>query len=102
MKRKRQGVPHDGVYARMRRSEQHGVGVFAIREIPKGANIFPHDDSKLVWLKKSTLNLDHLPAGIKDMYEDFCIIEDDGESYGCPKNFNSMTISWFLNHNRRN
>jgi SET domain-containing protein len=95
-------MPHDGVYARIERSRAHGVGVFAIRDIPKGTNLFADDDSEFVWKMKSSLKLEKLPHGVRDMYEDFCIIEDDGERYGCPKSFNLMTVSWFLNHNKRN
>jgi uncharacterized protein len=102
MSRKQQRMPHDGVYARIRRSKAHGVGVFAIRDIPKGADLFSGDDSELIWKKKSALKLNKVPSGIRAMYEDFCIIEDDGGTYGCPKNFNLMTVSWFLNHNNKN
>jgi hypothetical protein len=39
--------PHQGVYVRLRPSKLHGVGVFAIREIPPGTNLFPHDPGGL-------------------------------------------------------
>ena len=78
------------------------MGVFAIRDVAKGTNIFSDDDSKVIWIRKGALKLDRLPTGIREMYEDFCIIEDDGEIYGCPKSFNLMTVSWFLNHNQKN
>lgn len=38
-----------------------------------------------------------MPPQIKRLYEDFCIISDHGESYGCPRNFNRLTPAWFLN-----
>jgi hypothetical protein len=33
-------LPHDDVYTRLQCSPIHGVGVFAIRDVPKGTNIF--------------------------------------------------------------
>ena len=40
--------PHEGVFTRLRSSEIHGVGVFAIADIPKGQYIFEPDDSETV------------------------------------------------------
>jgi len=101
MKRKhRQTLPHDGVYARLKPSKLHGVGVFAIRDIPKGTNLFPGDDSKLSWKKRSALKLNMLPPEIKKLYNQFCLIKDKGETYGCPSSFNLMTVSWYLNHSK--
>jgi hypothetical protein len=37
-------MPHEKVYARLGCSD-HGVGVFAIKKIPKGAYIFDPDDA---------------------------------------------------------
>ncbi|PYJ84527.1 MAG: hypothetical protein DME22_12480 [Verrucomicrobia bacterium] len=73
MKRKEpRTMPHEQVYARIGRSKIHGVGVFAIRDIPKGTKIFPDDDSELIW----------------------------GETYGPPNSFNLMTVAWYLNHSK--
>jgi len=101
MKRKqKQAMPHKGVYARIRPSKIHGVGVFAIRDIPKGIKIFAGDDSELIWMKRSALKLDDLPEAIKRLYDQFCLIKDKGETYGCPKSFNLMTVPWYLNHSK--
>jgi SET domain-containing protein len=82
------------------RSRIHGVGVFAIRNVPKGAKLFEPDDGELVWMKKSALRLDELPQRIRQLYEDFCPIKDKGRRYGCPRSFNLMTIAWYLNHSK--
>jgi SET domain-containing protein len=101
MKRKpRCRLPHEGVYARIRPSKIHGVGVFAIRDIPKGTKLFREDDSELIWMKRSDLQLDKLPQGIRQLYDQFCLIKDKGETYGCPKSFNLMTVPWHLNHSK--
>lgn len=93
--RTNQEIPSNGVYTRIIPSKIHGVGVFAIRPIPNGTSIFPDDNAPIVWVKKSKIK--HLRAEIRRLYEDFCIIKDRGETYGCPANFSLMTAAWFLN-----
>jgi hypothetical protein len=94
-KRANRRLPSDGVFTRIKPSKIHGVGVFAIRAIPKGASIFPEDDAPIVWIKKSRIK--GLRSEIRRLYDDFCIIKDNGETYGCPTNFSLMTTAWFLN-----
>ena len=43
-------LPHENVYVRLGKSEIHGIGVFAIRPIPKGTDIFANDRVDLVWV----------------------------------------------------
>ena len=90
--------PHDGVCARIQKSKTNGVGVVAITNIKKGRYLFPDDELEIVWQDKTDFK--KLPAAIKHLYNDFCIIKNKGQSYGCPKNFNQITISWFLNHSK--
>src|ERR1039458_3476764 len=90
--------PHANVFVRLQPSAVHGIGVFSIRDIPKGAEVFPDDDSEVVWIKAEELNLSELPDHVRRLYEDFCIIKDKGALYGCPSNFNLMTVAWYLNH----
>lgn len=88
-------APHEGVYARLRPSPIHGVGVFAIRAIPKGTNIFPDDDEPMRWVPVDALA--GLPDEIRGLYDDFSVIKDNGRLYGCPRSFNHLTVSWYLN-----
>jgi SET domain-containing protein len=39
-----------------------------------------------------------MPRGIRQLYDQFCLIKDKGRTYGCPKSFNLMTVAWYLNH----
>jgi uncharacterized protein len=87
-------LPHHGVYTRLRPSKIHGVGVFAIKNIPKRTYVFADDDESIVWVEKKRIK--HLPKAVRDLYDDFCIIK--GNKYGCPKNFDSPTPAWYLNH----
>ena len=86
-------LPHDGVYTRLMPSATHGVGVFAIIDIPKGKYVFEPDDDALVSINAS--QAESLPAPIRKLYEDFCVLEDD--IYACPSSLNLLTPSWFLN-----
>ena len=100
MRRKKQNstLPHEGVYTRLRRSNIHGAGVFAVRDIPKDTNVFSTDESEVVWIDKKEIT--GLEPGVKKLYDDFCIIK--GDKYGCPKNFNNLTVAWYLNESRDN
>jgi len=86
-------LPHTDVHARLQPSPIHGIGVFAIRRIPKGTYIFPDDDEELLWIDKHMLG--RLGSEERKLYEDFCIIKDD--LYGCPRSFNNLTPAWYLN-----
>jgi SET domain-containing protein len=86
-------LPHHGVYARLRPSQIHGVGVFAIKDIPKGTYIFPDDDEELLWIHKR--RLENLSPEERELYDDFSIIR--GDLYGCPRSFNKLTPAWYFN-----
>jgi len=85
-------LPHLRVYTRLKPSPIHGVGVFAIRQIPKGTLLFDGDE-EIVWIDGKQVA--DLPPNIRRMYEDFCIIKD--ARFGCPTSFNSLTMAWYLN-----
>jgi hypothetical protein len=68
--------------------------VFAIRSIPKGARIF--SDSRDVIVRVPIATVRRLQDGARQLYEDFCAVEDG--DYICPRNFDELTISWYLNH----
>jgi SET domain-containing protein len=89
--------PHRGVYVRLKPSKIHGVGVFAIRDIPKRTYVFRGDDDELVWVKASATN--RLEKEIKKLYRDFCVSRNG--RYGCPRNFNLLTPAWYLNHSKK-
>ena len=86
-------LPHDGVVTRLGRSRIHGVGVFAIRTIRRGAKVFPGDLDEMIWIKEDELGA--LPKRIQELYKDFAVLKDG--RYGCPLGFNRLTPSWYLN-----
>jgi hypothetical protein len=90
--------PHSGVYIRLKPSKLHrsGVGVFAIKRIPNGTEIFAGENEEVIWVKKASI-----PKGgpAREMYDDFAIIDE--KFYGCPTSFNRLTPAWFLNESKR-
>jgi SET domain-containing protein len=91
-------LPHEGVYTRLQVSKTHGVGVFAIRDIPKGTIVFSTDETEMIWIEEKDVANIH-PA-LKKLYDDFAVIRNG--RYGCPKNFNMLTPGWYLNESREN
>jgi uncharacterized protein len=88
-------LPHEGVYARLGLSAIHGIGVIAIRPIPRGTNIFANDFAEIVWVENSKLAAAGLTPAEQSFYHDFGI--HGGDRIGCPSNFNSLTPGWYLN-----
>jgi len=92
-------------YCRVGVSPIQGVGVIAIRDIPKNTNPFTltndhRMDYKLTHITKSEYN--DLPSPTKKMISDFFTAEHDG-SYYIPKNgLNSLDITFYLNHSANN
>ena len=91
-------LPHINSYTRIQAAAPHGVGVFAIRDIPKGINIFLGERIRVSVVNKSAV--ENLAPGIKRLYQDFCVLE--GGRYLGPDNFNNMTIGWYVNHSEDN
>ena len=83
-------------YVMIKPSPLHGIGVFAIRDIPKGtSNIF----SKGVgdWIKVSKEEVDTLPQHSKDLIENHCLFDDD--FYFIPDyGFKLVDLVIYLNH----
>jgi hypothetical protein len=89
--------PHRGVYVRIQPSKLHkgGVGVFAVRPIPKGTRIFADENEEVIWMNKGSLPKQ--PA-MRKLYDDFAILRKD--RYGCPTSFNRLTPAWFMNDSK--
>jgi len=83
-------------YVMIKPSPLHGIGVFAIRDIPKGtSNIF----SKGVgdWIKVSKEEVDGLPQHSKDLIENHCLFDED--FYFIPDyGFKLVDLVIYLNH----
>ena len=100
----RHDLPHQVVCTRIGPSKTHmgGVGVFAITDIKKGAPLFHKDNEEMLWVDESTVRstCQKNPA-IRLLYRDFPVYKKgrngkDGK-FGCPTNFNRLTVSWYIN-----
>ena len=82
-------------YVRLRPSSIHGIGVFAIRNIPKGCqNLFSKNPGD--WVELSKTEVEALPSASRDLVETYCLF--DREKYYIPANgFKEMDLSLFLN-----
>lgn len=84
-------------YCRLKPSKIEGVGVFAIRDIPKGKNPFS-DIKNSRYQKFNMQELKKLDKEILKMIDDFFVIEDDNTVNITENALNGMNISFFLNH----
>jgi SET domain-containing protein len=83
-------------YVRVKPSQVHGIGVFAIRDIPKGCRtIFSKGVGE--WIKISFVEAELLPSHSQDLLETYCLYDE--ENYFVPDyGFKLMDIVLFLNH----
>ncbi len=86
-------LPHTNSFTRLQPSPIHGVGVFAIRDIPNGTNIFRDDRSEMIWVNREEVL--KLSGDVRRLYDDFCVLKNG--RYGCPNGFNNLTIAWYIN-----
>ena len=86
--------PHCNLYTRLKISA-HGVGVFAIRDIPAGKRLFKGDSGTIVRVPRAAVDRIVDPE-LRRMYFDFCPSVDD--VFIAPADFNLLTMEWYLNH----
>lgn len=82
-------------YCRLQRSRIHGIGIFAIRDIPKGLNPFlPNAGTR--WIEFDKGEIEQLHPGVQKMVADFFTYE--GSKVWIPEHgLNGMNISFFAN-----
>jgi len=88
-------LAHD-TYAMLKPSALHGIGVFAIRDIPSGTRtIFSKEQGD--WMAVSKEEINALPQHAKDLVENHCLYDD--EQYFLPSyGFKMMDLAVYLNH----
>ena len=87
-------APHDDVYARIGRSRINGVGVRAIRDIPRATFVFQGESERVVWVSRAAVR--RLPKPLRSLYEDFGMAW--GERIGVPPTLNMLSVGWYVNH----
>ena len=64
-------------YCRLRPSKNHGIGVFAIKDIPKGVNPFETDDNEET-IEITDRDIVGINPEVKKMIEDFSFLKEQG------------------------
>tara|TARA_B110000908_G_C10240481_1_gene445785 strand:+ start:1986 stop:2396 length:411 start_codon:yes stop_codon:yes gene_type:complete len=90
------------IYCRIRCSKIHGVGVVAIRDIPKGINpyLLATKSQKTVGILDK--DIEKLEPEVKAMVHDFFQKEDDDKWYLPVSGLNSIDSSFYMNNNSSN
>ena len=81
---------------------RHGVGVIAIRNIPKGTNPFKNADPEgdVLRIPKADLDEYDAPEEAKTLVRDFCALQD-GVYYVPSYGIDALTKNYYLNHSKR-
>lgn len=86
------------VYCRLGPSQVHGVGVFAVRDIPQGTNPFNGcDNSRYVKIRRNELEGKGVDSEVLRLLTDMCVFED-GHFLVPSRGLQSRDISYYLNH----
>ena len=86
-------------YCRLKPSKIEGVGVFAIRDIPKNMNPFLGVKNQR-WHKFKLSELKSLDKEILKMIDNFFVIEKDKTVYIPRLGLNTMDMSFYVNNSK--
>lgn len=89
------------VYCRLAPTS-HGVGVVAVRPIPKGVDPFKNCDpfGSVLELPQAELDVCEAPEEAKQMVRDFCALQD-GVYFVPDFGIDALDKSYFLNHSEK-
>jgi len=88
----------NNTYVILKPSPIAGIGVFALRDIPKGSrNIFSAPDPTDKWITVPKLEVETLPDSIQHLIGNYCLFDE--ENYFVPDHgFKKVDLCLFLNH----
>ena len=80
---------------------KHGVGVVAIRRIPKGTDPFKHCDAHgdVLEIPRAEFDAADAPEEAKELVRDFCALQD-GVYFVPDYGIDAIDKSFFLNHSK--
>ena len=87
-------------YCRIGKSKVQGVGVIAMRNIPKNTNPF-YGVKEKKWQKIKMPDLKKIDKEVLKMIDSFFVIEKDKTVYIPEDGLNGMDISFFLNNSKK-
>jgi SET domain-containing protein len=83
-------------YVMIKPSPLHGIGVFAIRDIPKGTrDLFSQGVGE--WIKLTIAEVEALPKHSRDLVENHCLFDED-HYYVPDYGFKLVDLVVYLNH----
>lgn len=87
---------NDHTYVKLFPSPVHGIGVVAIKDIPKGCrSVFGSDEDE--WIRVGFSEVLKLDPAIRILIEQYCLFDE--KDYFVPsKGFKKMDLSLYLNH----
>jgi len=89
---------NNNTFVMLRPSKISGVGVFAIRDIPKGCReMFSKPETTQQWITIPMKEVERLPAHSRDMIYNYCLFDDENY-YVQAEGFKKMDLSHYLNH----
>ena len=87
---------HQDTYVMIKPSPLHGIGVFAIRDIPKGTrDLFSQGVGD--WIKLTIAEVEALPKHSRDLVENHCLFDED-HYYVPDYGFKLVDLVVYLNH----
>jgi SET domain-containing protein len=86
-------------YCRLQPSKIEGVGVFAVRDIPKGKDPFL-GITNAKWCKFELSEFKKIDKNILKMVDDFFVIEKNGTVYIPENGLNGIDVSFFVNNSK--
>jgi SET domain-containing protein len=89
------------IYCRIKKSLIEGVGVFAIKRIPKGTDPYAaHLDVETISIPtEKIMENTAIPEAVKELVKSFYVFKDG--CVECPAHsFNEINISYFMNHSK--
>ena len=86
-------------FCRLKRSKIDGVGLFAIKDIPKGVDPFKKvNPIGCFIIDLSEEEVESLPFEVKDYVKNFFAKDDEGKYPVLGNGLNALDITFFLNH----
>ena len=86
----------ENTFCRLQKSDLHGVGVFAIRDIKVDTEIFQGIMSQRRCIFDFK-DLNFLDDTVKEMIKDFCIVDEQGKVQISEGGLTGMDMSYYLN-----
>lgn len=90
------------VYVRLKQSKLHGIGVFAIRTIPKGVDPFQEKELGLERMPvrvQDVMNDPHIPHHVKILVNDMCVAHD-GFFHVPACGMNGIMLLYYMNESK--